>query len=77
MSIDLLELAKRLEREEALKLKYLCPIRSRNGEGVRYEERVGQLLDVALDTDKLFVRCNSKVIWITAEEVLSLIDDKR
>ena len=77
MSIDLMELAKRLEREEALKLKYRCPFRTRNGKGVRYEERVGQLLDVELDTDKLFVRCNSQVIWIKAEEVLSLIDDKR
>ena len=75
MSIDLLELAKRLEREEALQLRYLCPLRSRNGEAVSYEERVGQLLDVALDTDKLFVRCNSQVIWIKPEEVIDLIEE--
>ena len=75
MVIDLTALAERLERDEALLLKYLCPLQTANGTSMRYEERVGDLLDVAVETDRLFVRCNSQVIWIKPEEVIDLIED--
>jgi len=75
MSIDLTSLAERLERDEALRLKYLCPLQSADEENVRYEERIGDLLDVAVETDRLFVRYNSQVIWIKPEEVIGLIEE--
>ena len=72
--MDLADIARKLDREEALRVKYLCPIRSKSGEGINYEERVGELLDVSVETRKLFVRCNSEIIWIKPEEAIALLD---
>ena len=74
-SMDLGEIARRLDRDEVLHLKYLCPLRSNNGGGQKYEERVGQLLDVEVATEKLFVRCKSQVIWITPDEAIGLVEE--
>ena len=74
--MDLDDLADRLERNEVLHLRYLCPLRSSNGGDVRCEERVGELLDVEVETGRLFVRCNGVVIWIKPEEAIALIESK-
>ncbi len=72
--MDLVDLARRLDQEERLQIKYLCPLRAVNGEGIKYEERVGELLDVSLEANTLFVRSNSEVIWIKPEEAIALLD---
>jgi len=73
--MDLAEMARRLEREEVLQLKYLCPVRSTNDGVIEYEERIGRLLDISVDAKKLFVRCASQVIWIKPEEVVALVEE--
>lgn len=74
--MDLEDLARRLDREEVLHLRYRCPLRSPNGEGQRYEEREGLLLDVAPELGRLFVRCESEVIWITDDEAIAVLEDR-
>jgi hypothetical protein len=69
--VDLAEVAARLDADEKLAVTYRFPVSSATGE-VEYQTRQGNVLDVAEESQRLYVSHNGDVIWIKAEEVVSI-----
>ena len=69
--MDLTEVAARLDADEKLAVKYRFPVSSANGT-VEYQTREGNVLDVAEESQRLYVSHNGDVIWIKADEVVSI-----
>jgi hypothetical protein len=72
--IDLSDIAARLDAEENLKLTYRFPVSSGGGT-VRYETRTARLLDVAEESNLLYVRHEGEVIWVKLDEALEILPD--
>lgn len=73
--MDLISIAARLDADEKFKLTYRFPIRSANGE-VKYETRVGKLLDIAEDANVLYVAHAGEVIWVKADEAIEITPEE-
>ncbi len=69
--LDLSEIAAMLDREEKFVVTYRLPVSTVDGQ-VGYETRQGKLLDVAEDAGLLYVSHQGQVIWIKADEVVSV-----
>jgi hypothetical protein len=69
--MNLSEVAARLDADEKLSVTYRFPVSTNNGH-VEYQVREGKLLDVAEESKRLYVTLNGDVIWIKAEEVVSI-----
>jgi len=69
--MDLSNVAARLDADERLKLTYRFPVSSGTGT-VRYEVRTAKLLDVAVESSRLYVNHDDEVIWIKLDEVIEL-----
>lgn len=69
--IDLSNIAARLDADVKLELKYRFPVRSSDGK-IEYETRVGKVLDVAEDAKLIYVSYNGEVIWVKADEAISI-----
>lgn len=69
--MDLSEVAARLDADEKLSVKYKFPVSSGNG-NVEYQTHEGNLLDVAEETQRLYVSHNGDVIWIKFDEVVEI-----
>jgi hypothetical protein len=69
--VDLTEVAARLDADEKLAVKYRFPVSSGNGH-VDYHIREGNVLDVAEESQRLYVSHNGDVIWINADEVIAI-----
>lgn len=72
--LNLSEIAARLDADEKLKLKYRFPVSTGNG-NVRYEIRTAKLLDVAVESNVLYVSHENEVIWIKLEEAIEVTED--
>ena len=72
--MDLFDLATRLDADERLKLTYRFPVSSGNG-AVRYEVRTARLLDVAAESDLLYVNHDDEVIWIKVDEAIEVVSE--
>ena len=72
--VDLSDIAARIDADEKLKLTYRFPVSSGSG-SVKYETRTARLLDVAEESDLLYVRHEGEVIWIKVDEVLELLPE--
>lgn len=69
--MDLYDLAARLDSDERLKLTYRFPVNSGSGT-VKYEVRTAKLLDVAAESDLLYVNHDDEVIWIKVDEAIDV-----
>lgn len=69
--MDLISIASRLDADEKFRLTYKFPVRSADGK-VEYETRVGKLLDIAEDTNVLYVAHAGEVIWVKADEAIEI-----
>lgn len=69
--MDLADVAARLDADEKLKLTYRFPVSSGNG-NVNYEVRTAKLLDVAVESNLLYVNHDDEVIWIKLDEVIEV-----
>ena len=69
--MDLAEVAARLDADEKLTVTYRFPVSSAYGQVV-YETRQAEVLDVAEEAQLVYVSHNGEVIWIKAEEVISI-----
>ena len=74
--IDLSDIAARLDAEERLKLTYRFPVSSGRG-AVRYETRTARLLDVAEESNLLYVRHEGEVIWVKLDEAMEVLPDSQ
>lgn len=72
--IDLSDIAARLDADEKLKLTYRFPVSSGSG-SVTYETRTARLLDVAEESEMLYVRHEGEVIWVKVDEVLEVLPE--
>ncbi len=72
--MDLANVAARLDADEKLKLTYRFPVSASNGT-VKYEVRTAKLLDVAVDSDLLYVNHDDEVIWIKLDEAIEVVAD--
>lgn len=72
--MDLANVAARLDADENLKLTYRFPVSSSTGT-VKYEVRTAKLLDVAVDSDLLYVNHEDEVIWIKLDEAIEITAD--
>lgn len=73
--IDLYDIAARLEADEKLKLTYRFPVSTGKG-SVMYETRTANLLDVAEESNLLYVRHEGEVIWIKVDEAIEVLSDR-
>jgi hypothetical protein len=73
--VDLTEVAAKLDADEKLTVTYRFPVSSSNGE-VEYQTRHGKLLDIAEEAQRLYVSHNSDVIWVNADEVISVAESE-
>ena len=69
--IDLSDIAARLDADEKLKLTYRFPVSSGGG-SFSYEIRTAPLLDVAPESNLLYVRYEGEVVWVNVEEALEV-----
>lgn len=70
--IDLSDVATRLDADERLRLTYRFPVSSGNGT-VKYEVCTAKLLDVAVESNLLYVNHDDEVIWIKLEEAVEVV----
>lgn len=69
--VDLSKIAAKLDNDEKLTVTYRLPVSSADGK-VEYQTLQGKLLDVAEDAKLLYVSHNGEVIWVKADEVVSI-----
>lgn len=69
--MDLTDVAARLDAEERLKLTYRFPVSLGDGT-VRYEMRTAKLLDVAVESNLLYVNHDDEVIWVKMDEAVDI-----
>lgn len=69
--MDLANVAAMLDADERLKLTYRFPVSSGNG-SVNYEVRTAKLLDVAIESNLLYVNHEDEVIWIKLDEAIEV-----
>ncbi|MEN6520654.1 MAG: hypothetical protein ABFD46_05820 [Armatimonadota bacterium] len=67
--MDLRKIATRLDNEEKMWLKYRAPI----GSGGKNEIRKDRLLDVAEESDVLYVDRDGQPVWVRVDEVIEII----
>lgn len=72
--IDLSTVAARLDADERLKLTYRFPVSASNGT-VRQEVRTAKLLDVALESNILYVNHEDEVIWVKLDEAIEIVPE--
>lgn len=73
--MDLIEIERRLESGESLKVKYKYPAEassSASGYGIRSDK----LVDISRDLDRLYAKFQGETpIWIQSDEVLEILPD--
>ena len=69
--MDLFDIAARLDADEKLQLTYRFPVRSADG-AVMHETRVGKLLDVAVESQRLYVNHDGQVVWVRLDEAVEV-----
>lgn len=72
--MDLSNVAARLDADEKLKLTYRFPVSSGDGT-VKYEVRTAKLLDVAVESNLLYVNHEDEVIWVKLDEAIEVITE--
>ncbi len=72
--MDLADVAARLDADEKLKLTYRIPVSTGNG-AVKYEVRTAKLLDVAVDSNLLYVNHDDEVIWVKLDEAIEVVPE--
>lgn len=71
--LDLKKIAARLDDEEKLSLKYRFLVS--DGEETEWVVRTDRLLDVAEDSNILYVDHDGEPVWVQLDEALELISE--